>query len=109
MYVATSELFVMTIISFCAAARDGVKFTGTPDRQKIYYDAILVPLLVDFHERVGLPMLLNILEKTNFDSTLALLSFDRTNEVDWASVIDPDPWLSYEWDRGSVFPLSEAM
>lgn len=93
--------------------RDGVHFRGTPGRRTIYYDEILVPLPVEFHERVGLSIFLNILDKTNLDSKLALLAFDRTTEVDWASMTDSDPWLPYEWESGSVFrhlkPCLEAL
>lgn len=42
-----------------------------------------MPLPVEFHEHVGLSIMLTILSKTNFDNELALIAFDRTKEVYW--------------------------
>lgn len=53
----------------------------------------MVPLTVEFHERVGLQILLTILDKKNLDSALELLAFDRITEVYWESMVDEDHWF----------------
>lgn len=73
----------MTIISFCEVARDGVNYLLMPDLRKTDQAAIMFPVSAGVLEHIGFSKFLSILDLVEFDSTLELLSFDRSGEVYW--------------------------
>lgn len=54
-------------------------------------------------------MFLSIIDATELESVLALFEFDRSGEVYWSSLPSEDPWLSYDWEIGRVFPLPPSV
>lgn len=106
--IAINAFLVSVVISYVAAAHDGLFISRTFNpRIAEEWLAVVVPLVersVRLIEQLGL---LVVIIKSNFDLALVFVAFCGRKEVEWDQVDLLDSFQLYIWWTGKVFGLCE--
>lgn len=102
MSIEFSDLLVMTELSVLSAASPGLLFKSTADDRILNHNSVFVPHSVVFLDQFNADIFMPIINESNFDLVLTLISFTHVTEIYRAPINMEDTWISYDWEIGDL-------